>query len=92
MIIDTSRKGISKGVLVTVVAVAVACALLISSVLTVVIKKRHEKYKQTSSRKSLRKFQIWMCVLKTDYSDFKSQEFDGNSYVTLTSRKTFNQY
>nr|GEY69560.1 probable LRR receptor-like serine/threonine-protein kinase At1g06840 isoform X2 [Tanacetum cinerariifolium] len=53
MIIDTPRKGISKGVLVTVVAVAVACALLISSVLTVVIKKRHEKYKQTSSRKSL---------------------------------------
>ncbi|PWA46796.1 leucine-rich repeat protein kinase family protein [Artemisia annua] len=53
VIVDTPRKGISKGVLVAVVAVAVACALLISSVLTVVIKKRHEKYKQSSSRKSL---------------------------------------
>ncbi|GJV46021.1 probable LRR receptor-like serine/threonine-protein kinase isoform X1, partial [Tanacetum coccineum] len=57
MIIDTPRKGISKAVLVTVVAVAVACALLISSVLTVVIKKRHEKYKETSSRKSSSNFQ-----------------------------------
>ena len=87
MIIDTSRKGISKGVLVTVATVAVACTLLNSSVLTVVIKKRHEKYKQTSSRKSLHKFQIWMCVLKTDYSDFKSQEFDVNSYVTVSVAK-----
>ena len=66
VIIDTSRKGISKGVLVTVATVAVACTLLNSSVLTVVIKKRHENYKQTSSRKYLRKFLIWKFVLKTD--------------------------
>lgn len=49
----TERKGISKGVLVTAVVVAVVCAIAISSILTVVIKKRHERYKHTSSRKSL---------------------------------------
>lgn len=70
--IFSPRKSISKRVLVTVVAVAVAvaCALLISSIPTLMIKKRHEKYKQTSSRKSLRKFLIWLGVLKSDYSHF----------------------
>nr|GEZ31715.1 probable LRR receptor-like serine/threonine-protein kinase At1g06840 isoform X2 [Tanacetum cinerariifolium] len=47
VIIDTARKGISKGVLVTVVAVPIARASLISSVLIIVIKKQHEKYKQS---------------------------------------------
>nr|XP_043636239.1 probable LRR receptor-like serine/threonine-protein kinase At1g06840 [Erigeron canadensis] len=51
--VGTPRKGIRKGVLVTVVIVAVVCALLISSILTVVIKKRNERYKHTSSRKAL---------------------------------------
>lgn len=51
--VENPRKGISKGVLVTVVVVAVVCALLLSSVLTVVIKKSRERYKHTSSRKSL---------------------------------------
>ncbi|KAI3677812.1 hypothetical protein L6452_37082 [Arctium lappa] len=49
----TERKGISKGVLVTAVVVAVVCAIAISSILTIVIKKRQERYKHTSSRKSL---------------------------------------
>ncbi|XP_076939445.1 putative LRR receptor-like serine/threonine-protein kinase At1g06840, partial [Bidens hawaiensis] len=51
--VDTPKKGISKGVLITMVVVAVACAILFSSVLTVVINKQHERYRQTSSRKSL---------------------------------------
>ena len=54
----SDRKGISKGVLATAVVVAVVCAIAISSILTVVIKKRHERYKHTSSRKALRKFPI----------------------------------
>ncbi|XP_024981843.1 probable LRR receptor-like serine/threonine-protein kinase At1g06840 isoform X2 [Cynara cardunculus var. scolymus] len=49
----TEGRGISKGVLATAVVVAVVCAIAISSILTVVIKKRHERYKHTSSRKSL---------------------------------------
>ncbi|GKC68332.1 probable LRR receptor-like serine/threonine-protein kinase isoform X2 [Tanacetum coccineum] len=63
-IIDTPRNGISKGVLVTLVAVAVACDLL-----TVVIKKRHEKYKKTSSRKSL------LAKLSINIDDVKSFSF-----------------
>ncbi|XP_023728414.1 probable LRR receptor-like serine/threonine-protein kinase At1g06840 [Lactuca sativa] len=51
--VGTPSKGISKGVLLTTVVIGVVCALAISSVLTVVIKKRHERYKHTSSRKSL---------------------------------------
>ncbi|KAK9067765.1 hypothetical protein SSX86_011876 [Deinandra increscens subsp. villosa] len=51
--VGTSRKGMSKGVLITAIIVAVVCALLVSSVLTVVIKKQHERYRHTSSRKSL---------------------------------------
>ncbi|KAK9070022.1 hypothetical protein SSX86_010421 [Deinandra increscens subsp. villosa] len=51
--VGTSRKGISRGVLVTILVVAVVCALLFSSILTVVIKKGRERYKHTSSRKSL---------------------------------------
>ncbi|KAD4584552.1 hypothetical protein E3N88_22153 [Mikania micrantha] len=49
----TPRKGISTRVLVIIVVVAVICALLVSSTLTIVIKKGHERYKHTSSRKSL---------------------------------------
>lgn len=56
--VEAPRKGVSKGIIVTAVVVAVVCALLISSILTVVIKKRQERYKHTSSRKSLRKFLI----------------------------------
>ncbi|KAI3750575.1 hypothetical protein L2E82_21240 [Cichorium intybus] len=50
---ETPKKGIRKGVLVITVVVGVVCALAVSSILTVVIKKRHERYKHTSSRKSL---------------------------------------
>ncbi|KAI3805839.1 hypothetical protein L1987_21726 [Smallanthus sonchifolius] len=50
--VETPKKFISKGVIITAVVVAVVCALLVSSVLTVVIKK-HERYRHTSSRKSL---------------------------------------
>ncbi|KAL8224760.1 hypothetical protein R6Q57_017317 [Mikania cordata] len=49
----TTKKGISKGVLVTTVAVAIVCAIFVSSILTVVIKKQHERYRHTSSRKAL---------------------------------------
>ncbi|KAL4557750.1 hypothetical protein LXL04_035938 [Taraxacum kok-saghyz] len=51
--VETPSKGISKGVLMITVIIGVVCALAISSILTVVIKKRHERYKHTSSRKSL---------------------------------------
>ncbi|KAL8232751.1 hypothetical protein R6Q57_002529 [Mikania cordata] len=51
--VGTPRKGISTRVLVIIVVVAVVCALLVSSTLTIVIKKGHERYKHTSSRKSL---------------------------------------
>ncbi|KAK1412469.1 hypothetical protein QVD17_33749 [Tagetes erecta] len=51
--VGTSRKIISKGVLITTIVLAVVCAILVSSVLTVVIKKQHERYRHTSSRKSL---------------------------------------
>ncbi|XP_076959597.1 putative LRR receptor-like serine/threonine-protein kinase At1g06840 [Bidens hawaiensis] len=50
---ETPRKGIRRGVLITIVVVAVVCAVLISSILTVLIKKGHERYKRTLSRKSL---------------------------------------
>ncbi|KAI3819154.1 hypothetical protein L1987_12979 [Smallanthus sonchifolius] len=51
--IETPREGIRRGVLITIVVVAVVCALLVSSILAVVIKKGHERYKHTLSRKSL---------------------------------------
>ncbi|KAI7750729.1 hypothetical protein M8C21_013031 [Ambrosia artemisiifolia] len=51
---ETPRKGIRRGVLITIVAVAVVCAILVSSILTVVIKKGQERYKHTLSRKALR--------------------------------------
>ncbi|KAL8262267.1 hypothetical protein R6Q59_026316 [Mikania micrantha] len=51
--LGTHKKGISKGVLVTTVAVAIVCAIFVSSILTVVIKKQHERYRHTSSRKAL---------------------------------------
>ncbi|KAF5785346.1 putative protein kinase RLK-Pelle-LRR-VIII-1 family [Helianthus annuus] len=51
--VGTLRKGISKHVLITAAVVAAVCALLVSSALTVVIKKQHERYRITSSRKSL---------------------------------------
>ncbi|KAL9994667.1 putative protein kinase RLK-Pelle-LRR-VIII-1 family [Helianthus debilis subsp. tardiflorus] len=51
--VATPRKGIRRAVLVTIVVVAVVCAMLVSSILTVVIKKRQERYKHTLSRKSL---------------------------------------
>ncbi|KAD1716237.1 hypothetical protein E3N88_42406 [Mikania micrantha] len=51
--LGTPKKGISKGVLVTTVAVAIVCAIFVSSILTVVIKKQHERYRHSSSRKAL---------------------------------------
>ncbi|KAK1437182.1 hypothetical protein QVD17_02969 [Tagetes erecta] len=51
--VETPREGIRRGVVITIVVVAVVCALLVSSILTVVIKKGRERYKHTLSRKSL---------------------------------------
>ncbi|GKC39370.1 probable LRR receptor-like serine/threonine-protein kinase isoform X1, partial [Tanacetum coccineum] len=87
VIIDTPIKGISKGVLVTDVAVAVACASLISSLLTVVIKKRHEKYKQSNGT-CTQNFSSSSVVGRGGYGKFyKGILGDGQWYLLNVQKK-----